>query len=322
MSKAHVNPPSGAGLWRRSPPAVFPPIMGLFGLGLAWRHGARVFGLPAGLAEMILGAVTLLWLFAVLTYAVKLARRPGVVMDDLKTLPGRAGLAAMVLCLLLFAAVLVPYSSLAALIALILGLMLHVALALLMIRALVVAPPEGRAVTPIWHLSFVGAIIAGLSATPLGLPALGELVLWGTIPVAVVIWGTGVVQLIHRIPPAPLRPLLAIHLSPACLFGTVSAINGHPGLAVAFAVLGGFILCGLVLTARWITEAGFNALWGAFTFPLAAYASLLLTLGGGWAIPGALVLSAASIMIPLIAFKVLQAWARGQLAAKTNAAMA
>jgi tellurite resistance protein len=202
------------------------------------------------------------------------------------------------------------------------GLALQTGLALLIIRTLIASAPERRSVTPIWHLSFVGFIIAGVSAAPLGFPMLGQVVLFSTIPVAVAIWGISLVQLIRRVPPPPLRPLLAIHLAPASLFGTVSAIEGYPQMAMVFAVIGGGILGALLLTARWITVSGFGPLWGAFTFPTAAYAGLLLLLGGHWAEVGGLVLVVATLTIPVIAFKVFQLWANGQLAVKTNAAVA
>ena len=76
------------------PPAVFPVIMGAVGLGLALRRGLEAFGLPSGLAEMFLGVSVALWLFAATGYAVKLMRRPSVLLDDLRVLPGRAGIAA------------------------------------------------------------------------------------------------------------------------------------------------------------------------------------------------------------------------------------
>jgi tellurite resistance protein len=67
-----LRPPKPPGRFRQVPPAIFPPILGLLALGLAWRRGAEVFGLPAGLAEMLLGAVSLLWAAAVFAYAAKL----------------------------------------------------------------------------------------------------------------------------------------------------------------------------------------------------------------------------------------------------------
>lgn len=313
-------PPRRLPLFSRTPPAIFPPMMGLLGLGLALRRASESLNLSVALAEMVLGAATLLWLFAVLAYAGKVLRRPGVVIEDLRILPGRAGITAMSLCLLLVAAVLVPYAPGLARGALFAGLGLHGALALLMIRVFTIVPPEQREVTPVWHLTFVGFIVGGLSAPLLGLPLLGQALLYGTIPVAGAIWAISAVQLIRRIPPAPLRPLLAIHLAPASLFATVAALLGQTGLALGFAALGTMILLALLAAVRWMTVAGFSPLWGAFTFPLAAYAGCHFVLGLEVAGAGALMLALA--VVPFIAFRVMQSWGKGDLAVKTNAARA
>jgi tellurite resistance protein len=312
--------------FQRMPPAVFPAIMGLFGLGLALRRAAEAFGASssaaAGLAEAILGATTLLWAFAAFGYGVKIARRPGVVMEDLVILPGRAGIAAVSLGVFLVAAVLLPYAPDLAKAVMIAGFGLHAVVALLVLVAFARGPAELRQVTPVWHLHFVGFIIGGLVAASLGMEALAHALVWGTGALAVLIWGVSLWQFIHRIPPAPLRPLLAIHLAPVSLLGTVAALSGLTSVALAMAVFGAVLLAALVIGARWMLQTGFSPLWGALTFPLAAYASLCLSLGGVWLYPGlALVLLGLGI-IPAIAVKVIQLWVRGTLAAKTNAATA
>lgn len=321
-------PPVKLKPFQRMPPAVFPVIMGLFGLGLALRRGADVIGYPVAIAEMALGAISLLWIFAVLGYALKLSQRPGVIMEDLAILPGRAGLAAMSLGLFLFSTTVLPYSTALASALMFAGLGLHLVLAGLIILALRRGPEEGRHVTPVWHLNFVGFILAAVTAAPLGYTSLAGMILIATMAIAAVIWGVSLVQLIKRIPPAPLRPLLAIHLAPASLFGTVALALGLHGLAVAAGLLGAAILGALLVTAKWITGSGFSALWGAFTFPLAAYTSLLMGLAGAaggqgvWLWAGLACLIAAIGIVPAIALKVLQAWTKGGLAAKTNAATA
>lgn len=321
-------PPVKLRAFQRMPPAVFPVIMGLFGLGIALRRGADAIGYPVAIAEIILGAVSLLWVFATLGYLAKLSQRPAVIMEDLAILPGRAGLAAMSLGMSLLSVTLLPYSSGAATAVMFGALGLHLVLAVLIVLALRRGPDEGRQVTPVWHLSFVGFIIAAVAAAPLGFTELAVGILWTTCLIALCIWAVSIVQLVKRVPPAPLRPLLAIHLSPAALFGTVALALGMPMVAIGFAVLGGAILLAMIATARWITESGFSALWGAFTFPLAAYASLLLALGSAagqnsvWVWAGIAVLTAAIGIVPAIALKVLQAWTKGTLATKTNAATA
>ena len=315
-------PPVKLRPFQRMPPAVFPAIMGLFGLGLALRRAAAEGLVPAGIGEAVLGAVSLLWIFAAFGYLAKIAQRPGVVMEDLAVLPGRTGLAAGSLGLLLLAATLLPLNPSLAGVLMGGGLVLHLALAFALILYLAKAPEEARVVTPAWHLHFVGFIIAGLTAAPLGWTALAQALLFGTGSVAVLIWGISLWQLVRRIPPAPLRPLLAVHLAPASLFGLVAALLGEVTLAQGMAVLGGAMLIAMLVVARWLTAAGFSALWGAFCFPLAAYCSLLMLLGGLWLWPGVVVLAGAVGIVPVIAVKVLQAWVKGGLAAKTNAATA
>lgn len=308
----------GRGL--RTPPAIFPPVMGLFGLGLAWRRGAEVTGLPAGIAEVLLGAVTLLWLFALGAYLAKLWQRPGVVAEDLAILPGRAGLAAANLSVVLCAAVLVPYAPGLALGLVAVAMVSHVVLGAWILRNFLTGPDEARVVTPVWHLVFVGYILAPLSLVPLGYARLSLGILFGAMAVAALVYAISAVQLIRRIPPAPLRPLLAIHLAPVSLFATVAALLGMPALSQVFAglALAGVVV--LVALGRWMTQAGFSALWGAFTFPSAACAGALLATG--WPVPGLVMLTLASAIVFPIAVKVMQAWAKGGLAIKTNAAQA
>lgn len=175
------------------------------------------------------------------------------------------------------------------------------------------------------HLTFVGFIIAPLAALPLGLTGLAQVCFFATLPVAAVIFALSLRQMLHRDPPAPLRPLLAIHLAPLSLFGTVSLGLGMPGVAVVFGALATVVLAVLAVRARYLTQAGFSPLWGAFTFPLAAYAALMLLLGDRWEgfrVLGILALVAATGIVPVIAVKVMKLWARGVLAVRTNAAVA
>ncbi|MFZ1471026.1 MAG: tellurium resistance protein, partial [Paracoccaceae bacterium] len=223
---------------------------------------------------------------------------------------------------LALAAVLVPYAPGLARGLLFGGLVLHGLAALAIIRALIALPPEGRGVNPVWHLTFVGFIVGGLAAVPLGYTALAQGLIWATLPVAVVIWGISLVQLMSRVPPAPLRPLMAIHLAPAALFSTVAGLLGQTTLSLSFAVLALAIMAALLVVGRWILAAGFSALWGAFTFPLVALASALLIRDGVFVWTGIGVLIVALGFVPWVAWRVLKMWPGGQLAAKTNAAEA
>jgi len=312
-------------MWRRTPPAIFPPALGFLGLGMAWRMAEEAFAFPLPLGEALLGAGTLLLVFMLLAWGTKPLRRAGVVLEELRVLPGRAGMSSMTMGLMLLGAVLAPYAPGIALGVTLGALTAHSLCALLVVHVLLSGPPEQRVVTPVWHLTFVGFIVAALPSVALGLDGLALALLLVTGPVAVAIWAVSLWQLWHRIPPAPLRPLLAIHLAPAALFASVAAQLDMPVLALAATVAGGAILLVLLAAARWIAVSGFSPLWGAFTFPLAAYAGALMHLGEGRGVIGAaaaVVLVLATLTIPVILGKVVQAWLRGTLADQTNAAEA
>ena len=313
-------PPKRLPLFSRMPPAVFPSVLGLLGLSLALKRAAIVAEVPEALADLAMGLVAGLWLFCALAYAIKFARRSGVLMEDLRTLPGRAGLAAASVGGFAFSAVVAFFQPQLAAGTLFLAFALHTAIATAMVRALLLAPAEAREVTPAWHLSFVGFIVGALAAIPLGWTELATGILWLTMGLALLIWGVSLWQLLRRVPPAPLRPLLAIHLAPASLFASVAGLLGMGVLGQAMTILGLAILVALVLSGRWITESGFSPLWGAFTFPLAAYASAMMI--NGWVLPGVLLTVLALGANLSIAWRVIKMWPGGKLANKTNAATA
>ena len=78
--------PAPKGLWRRVPPMIFTPILGLMSLALAWRAAMTQFALPAGLSGLLDGVAVALFLFAATAYAVKLLWRPAVLADDARGL--------------------------------------------------------------------------------------------------------------------------------------------------------------------------------------------------------------------------------------------
>lgn len=319
-------PPRKPKAFARTPPAIFPSILGLLGLGLAARKGAEVLDLGStpvgGLVEAALGALLILWLFAVVALKAKVIRRFGVLAEDMRVLPGRAGLAAATMTGMAAAAVLLPYAPRLALFLVVGSLVAHGVMAVILILVLAKLPPEARGVSPAFHLAFVAFILGALPLALLGHTQAATVMFWVTLVVASVIWAISGGQLIKSVPPAPLRPLLAIHLAPAALFSLVAGEIGLPGLATGFAALGTVIFLALLASARWLTTAGFSPLWGAFTFPLTALASALMSLGGTWEAPGIILLILALGMVPAIAWNVLKLWPGNRLAAKTNAAEA
>lgn len=315
-------PPRRPAVFARTPPAIFPPILGLLGLALALRLALGRLGWDAGPGDLVAGVAVALWAFAALAYAAKLARRPGVVLEDLRVLPGRSGLAALGMGGMVAAGLVASYSVPVAAVLLVLALAVHAVLAVLLVRLLLGLPPEARAVNPTLHLSFVGFIVAAPAALALGWGGLAEVLFWASLPPALGIWSLCAWQFARAVPPAPLRPLLAIHLAPAALLALVAGLLGKPVLAEVFLWPGAALGLALLVAGRWVAASGPSPLWGAFTFPLAAMASAMLVAGGIWLWPGLVLVAAGVAVIPAILWWVVKRWPGGRLAALTNAAEA
>lgn len=315
-------PPRRPKLFAKTPPAVFPAILGLLGLALAVRLGLARLGLDGGPGELLAGVAVALWVFAAVAYLGKVVRRPGVVVEDLRVLPGRSGLAALTMGAMAASALVSAHAWSAGAVLLVAGLAGHAVLAVLLVRLLLALPPEARTVNPTLHLSLVGFIVGAPAALAQGWDWLAQILFWGTLPVALGIWALSLRQFAGTLPSAPLRPLLAIHLAPAALLGTVAGLLALPELGVLFTGLGLVYAVVLLSSGRWLFEAGVTPLWGAFTFPLAALAVALMVSGGVWLWPGLAVAAVGLVVIPAILWWVMKRWPGGKLAAVTNAAEA
>jgi tellurite resistance protein len=315
-------PPHRAALFARTPPAIFPPILGLMGLAMAAKLAFVELHLDPAAADMLGGGAVALWLFAAIAYFAKMARRPGVVLEDLRVLPGRSGLAALTMGGMAAATLVAPHGQWVAGALLLAALAGHSILAVLLIRVLLSLAPAAREVNPTWHVSFVGFIVGAPAAVALGWTGLAVVLFWAATPVAIAIWALSAWQFRRVSPPAALRPLLAIHVAPAALLACVAAMLGSSEMSAAFVTLGTAFAVLLVLSGGWLTEAGVTPLWGAFTFPMAALATAMLTKGSGWEFPGYVLTLAGVLAIPAILWWVLKRWPGGKLAAVTNAAEA
>jgi tellurite resistance protein len=315
-------PPRRPAAFARTPPAIFPPILGLLGLAITVRLVLGQLVLPLGAADLLAGLALGLWLFATGAYGVKVMRRPGVVIEDLRVLPGRSGLAALTVGGMAAATLLSVYAPGLAKGLIVVSLAGHGVLAALLVRLLLGLPPESRQVNPTLHLSFVGFIVAGPAAIAVGWDGLAAVLLWGTTPIAVGIWAASALQFARAVPPPPLRPLLAIHVAPAALLASVAGLLGFVALSNALLVAGLALALVLAASARWLLSAGVTPMWGALTFPLAVLAAALIRGGGAWQGIGIAVTVLALVVIPAVLWWVLKRWPGGKLAAVTNAAEA
>lgn len=320
--------PQKVGLFRRVPPAIFPAVLGVLGLVMAWGHAVRVLGMPRSLIDLASGMVTLLFLFCFAAYFAKVIRRPGALIEDLGTLPGRTGVAAMPIGMMVLASLLAPVAAGLARLCLVAGFVILLAIALYVLPRRLTGTDTAGPTTPAMHLVFVGFILAPGAVIQLGLPTVWLMWLIAYCAfAALVVLALSVGPIITGKGAEALRPLQTIHLAPAAFIATACFLGGWDrvgavalGISIVFAML-------LAGRSRWMTAGGFSPFWSSFTFPLTAFAGALLTgyeaLGNsGLRVLGGLVLVAVTLYVPVIAYRVLMMWAKGALAAKTNASIA
>lgn len=317
-----VAPP---GLWRRVPAAIFLPLSGALALAVAWTGGVAAFALPPALAQLFAGMIAALTVFALTAYGVKLARRPGVVVEELAVLPGHAGIAAAVISVELAAlAVGNPVAGRALLGA---GLLLHLALIAALLAFLRTAAPAQRRPNPAWQLSLGGLAIPALVAARLGWPALAAALAVAATTAALLIGAAGLRQALTERIPAPLRPMLVLHLIPLAALSGAALALGLPQLGAVLAMAAGALLLTLAVSARWLLAGGFSALWGALCPALGVTALAWVMLWQTTAsepvrlIAGLTLAAASLVVLPLLAL-IWRDWAQGRLAFRTNAAIA
>ena len=313
-------------LWRSTPPAIFPVILGLVGLSHAWRGMSKSFGLPVAMADLLLGITVALLAFFVLSYLAKLIARPRVLMEDLKSPPGRAGLSAISMAFIVLAVAVMPFGEVARYVWWF-GVILHVIIVTFVVKAISKAPPEGRSVTPFQLLPFVGLSTTPLAGVPLGYLLLSQILAYISLAAFAVILVQLVTKFIRTRPPEPLRPTYAIILAPLSLFGMAFGLfDMGLGFMVFYVAVWAFALA-LLVFAKWLTKAGFTPMWGSFTFPAATFTNInIMAISKGFGvvattgtIAGGLI---ATALIFFIAYKALKMWASRKLAQKTGAAVA
>ena len=313
-------------IWRSTPPALFPVILGLVGLTHAWRGIGQSFGLPVALADILLGITVALLAFFTLSYLAKLVARPDVLMEDLKSPPGRAGLSAISMSFIVLAVAVMPFGEVARFIWWF-GIILHVVIATFVVKAIAKAPPEGRSVTPFQLLPFVGLSTAPLAGVALGYVLLSQILTYISLIAFAVILFQLASKFIRTRPPEPMRPPYAIILAPLSLFGMAFGQFGpEPVFIVFYAAVWAYAIA-LLVFAKWLTKAGFTPMWGALTFPAATFTNInIMALAKGYGVvattgtvAGGLI---ATALIFFITYKALKMWAGGKLAQKTGAAVA
>ncbi len=313
----------------RIPASFFVMVLGLSGLGQAWRIAAHLWQLPALIGESLLLLAGMVWAVLLLTYCLQAIRHFELVKAEFLH-PVQGGTPALlgVSTLLIVLAVL-PYSLTAAWLLTIAGISWHLVFSLWHTGTLWQGGRDTLDTAPTLYLPTV----AGNFTSAAALGALGHAD-WGWLflGAGVFSWLALESLIIQRLwhpktMPVAQRPLLGIQFAPpvVCAMACLMLIPGstEPWLLMLWGYGLFQLLLGLRL-GRWLGAQAFAPSYWAYTFGVAAttVSGLKLAAAGlpsaQWlAIP---IFAGANLFIGYLAFRTVQLLLRGQLYGKGKAA--
>jgi tellurite resistance protein len=315
-------------------PGWFSVVMGLCGLSLAWHRAGGVLGDMADAIALVVGGLAaLVFLVLLVASALRMARYPAAVEDDLKHPVRHAFVAAFPVATLLVAAVGValfganPWLN---------GLWWVGSIIQVWTTVWVlghwlapVKPGTGPgntglwpAVTPVLLIPVVGNVVVPLAGLPLGHES------WSAIQMGIggFFWPIAMgLILVRRIAHSPLPdrilPAWFISLAPPAVIGMVFTQFEAP-LPVALGMWGiaAFFLLWLTPLVRRIASQPFGVAFWGLSFPFASFAALTLRLGelkagSGFETAGVLLLAITSIVILWLGFATVRGLRDGSLLA-------
>ncbi len=267
------------------PAAFFGIVLGLAGLGNAWRAAHQVWQLPAIIGEALMALAAMVWalllLFFILKWIFARADARGEAFHPVQCcFIGLVGVATMLIALAAL-----PHSRLTADILFAIGAAFTLGFALWRTGVLWQGEREHTATTPVLYLPTVaGGFVTAIVASALGYPDWGQL----AFGVALFSWLAIESILLHRLYTvttlhSALRPTLGIQLAPPTV-GAVAYLSvngGVPDLA-AHALVGYGLMQALLLLRLlpWIMQQPFAASYWGFTFGITALATAPIRMVG------------------------------------------
>jgi len=260
------------------PASFFGIVLGIIGLGNAWRFAHRVWQLPSAIGESLEWIGSAIWLILALLYIAKWMFERTRAIEEMRhpvqcCFVGLAGVTTM-----LAAGAMAPYSRSTGIVLFALGAIYTIGFAAWRTGTLWQGGRDVAHTTAVLYLPTVaGSFVTATVALTLGYPGWAQL-----------IFGAGAFSwlalesvLIHRLfvadpMPPPIRPTLGIQLAPPAV-GAVAYLaitTGTPDL-FAHALIGYALLLTLILLRMlpWIGKQPFAASYWAFSFGATALAT-------------------------------------------------
>lgn len=259
------------------PASLFGIILGLAGVGNAWRVAARIWQAPAEIGELIMLAAAVTWLMLLVLYLRQWVLAPQAARAELEH-PVQAGFVALIpLTTMLMALVVAPYSHAAAVGLWLLGVVGQLAYGAWFSGRVWQGGRDPLTTTTVLYLPTVGVnFVAATVGGSLGYPAWGAL-FFGAGALAWLALESLILQRHAVLAPLPLaqRATLGIQLAPPVVGAAayLSLTQGPPDLFVQ-ALFGYGLLQALLLLRLlpWLREQPVGAGLWAFTFGVTAMA--------------------------------------------------
>lgn len=257
------------------PASFFGMVLGLSGLGQAWRVGVTLWSVPAFIGESVLSLATLIWLSLLLRYIWQAIKHFDRVKEEFKhpiqgSTPALLGVSTLLIVLAIR-----PYSHTAAFILMLLGIAWHLCFALWHTGTLWQGGRNLIDTAPTLYLPTVaGNFTSAAALGALGYPQWG----WLFLGAGVFSWLALESPIVQRlwlpdVLPIPQRPLIGIQFAPpvVCLMATLMLTTDmtSPWLLM----LWGYGLFQLMLgirLSRWLGEQSFAPSYWAYTFGIAS----------------------------------------------------
>lgn len=273
----------------RVPASFFGIVLGIAGLGNAWRAAVHVWPVPGAVGECLFGIAAMVWAVLVVLFAFKWVQDREIALAEVRhpvncCFIGLAGVSTMLIGLGVL-----PYSGALAMLLFWAGAGFTLAFAVWRTGQLWQGGRDPATSTPVLYLPAVaGGYVTAIVGAALGYRELAQLLFGASVLTWLAIESV-MLNRLYNLPslPLPLRPALGIQLAPSAvgLAAYLSTYDGTPGL-VAHALLGYGLLQAAVLLRLlpWILQQEFNASYWGFTFGLAALAGgpvRMVALGDG-----------------------------------------
>lgn len=308
------------------PAAFFGMVLGLAGLGNAWRAATAAWHLPAAIGEALMALGTVVWAVLVVLYGLKwVFRREEALAEALHPVQccfiGLGGVSTMLISLAVL-----PYARPVAFALFLAGAAFTLGFAVWRTGLLWQGGRDHAATTPVLYLPAVaGGFVAAAGAAAFGFADWGQL----AFGAAFFTWLAIESVLLHRFytmpeMPAALRPTLGIQLAPPAV-GAVAyyAVNGGHADLVVNALLGYGVLQALILLRLlpWLLKQPFAPSYWAYSFGAAALTTTpLRMIAHGQTGPAAeiapVLFAGANIVVGLIALGTVRLLLQGRLLPK------